>query len=290
MATENYYELLGVPNTATHAEIKTAYRQLAKKHHPDKGGDGELFARINQAYDTLSDEHKRAEYDLKQKMGDQSQSYSWHFNQNDDPFANLSEQLRRQFGFDSDEMFSRQYKQQMSNKSIRLAVKIDAASTLKAQEKTISFRLPSGTIKNVELKIPKGVEHNQSFVYKGLGDDSVKQMPAGDLIVRIELYVPDGFGFEGHDVFTEKTINCIDAMTGCDLELKNFDGSTLNVSVPPGTQHGARLALMGQGLPHKTGDSRGRLIIFVNIYILKELDDEAIRRLKEINNTLKETV
>lgn len=288
MATENYYELLGVPETATHAEIKTAYRQLAKKHHPDKGGDGELFARINQAYDTLSDEHKRAEYDNKRRMGEQS--FSWNFNPNDDPFANLREQLRRQFGFDADQAFGRQYRQQMSNKSIRLVVKIDAASTLQPQEKTISFKLPSGTVKNVELKIPKGVEHNQSFIYKGLGDDTFKHLPAGDLLVRVEIYVPDGFGFEGHDIFTEKTINCIDAMTGCELDITNFDGSTLKVSVPPGTQHGARLALMGQGLPHKTGDSRGRLIIFVNIYILKELDDESIRRLKEINNTLKETV
>lgn len=282
MATENYYELLGVDKNATQDEIKLAYRKLAKTHHPDRGGDGELFARINQAYDTIGDPNKRHEYDIRL-----ANPYSG-FQSGADPFADLREQFSTHFGFDFGGFRTRsQYRQPTSNRSVRILIKLNATDVFQEQSKTVSFNNVNGTPKIVELKIPKGVQHNQTILYKGLGDSSIAQLPSGDLIVRFELVMPEGFMVDGYDVFTVVTVDCIEAMIGVDKQITNFDGTTLSFKIPKGVQDGTKLSLTNQGLPTSDDKTRGRLIIIVNTYILKELSDAMLAKLTEINTTLK---
>ena len=95
----------------------------------------------------------------------------------------------------------------------------EAMNTL---EKTISYRLPSNKEELATVKIPAGVQHGITFKYKGMGDDSIKNMPRGDLLVQMSVLDSDGYTRKGNDLYTDKTIDCFQAIRGLELKLKTL--------------------------------------------------------------------
>ena len=161
-----------------------------------------------------------------------------------------------------------------------MAVSIKEAMT--QMEKTISYKLPSGKEEFATVKIPAGIQHGVTFKYKGMGDDTIKNMPRGDLLVQMSVLDSDGFTRKGNDLHTSKTISCFDAIRGCDIQLKTLLGTTIKVKVPAGTQPGTLINCKGQGMPvHKTLNIRGNLYVKIMV-LIPQLSQGDLKKIKDL--------
>lgn len=265
-----YYNILGVAKTATQDEIKKAYRKLASKHHPDKGGDTATFQKIQTAYDTLSDDQKRREYDNPQPQ--------FRFDT-----GNMGgfEDIFSQFGFGP---MGRQRQQPRQNRHVNIQTRVTLKEVLYGKEVIGSIQLPSGREQNIQLKIPKGVKTGDSIRYQGMGDDSVPNLPRGDLIVQI-IELPDRtFRREGANLFVEYTITAFDAMLGTSILVDTIADSQLDITVPAGIQNGQMINCKGHGVPTDDRGHRGALFVRINIKtpaVGDEEDKQILEKLRE---------
>jgi len=280
---KNYYNILGVSENASDKQIKQAFKKLAKEHHPDRGGDTTKFKEANEAYDTLKNSSKKQEYDTIRKYGQNSggQGGNFHFTSGDffgeDMFENFFS------GFGGPNVRTRTFRtRQQQNKSINVRMSISIKEAMNTLEKTISYRLPSNKEEFATVKIPAGVQHGITFKYKGMGDDSIKNMPRGDLLVQMSVLDSDGYTRKGNDLYTDKTINCFQAIRGLELNLKTLTNTIIKIQVPPATQPGTLILCKGQGMPiHKTLNIRGNLYVRINI-IIPELSQTDLRKIKDL--------
>lgn len=247
----DHYSTLGVSRTASADEIKKAYRKLAAKHHPDRGGDTQRFQQIQEAYDTLSDPGKRQQYDNPQP---EFRFHTGNMGGFEDIFSN--------FGFGG--MGRRQ--QVRRNKNVTIQVRMTLKEIFEGKEVVGSIRLPSGREQALQIKIPRGVQHGDQVRFQGLGDDSMPGMEKGDLIANI-VQVPDNrFRRDGPHLFTEAQINVFDALLGTTIFVDTIADSRLEISVPPGIQHGQMINCRGHGLYEMNRqNARGSMFVVINI-------------------------
>jgi len=259
----NYYDVLGVKPTATPEQIKTAYRKLAVQHHPDQGGDAEKFKQVTEAYDVLKDPHKRAAFDHR--------STKIHINAGD-----VFDDLNAAF------TFKQRASQQRRNKNLSIEVEIDLKETLTDTSKTVSIKHVNGKRKFVNVTIPKGTVTG-NLKYRGLGDHSHNDLPPGDLLVKISTRPHPVFAVEGVDVKQSVTISVWEAILGTSVRIRTLNGKMVQMTVPPGTQHGTVLNIPGHGIPkHRTENSLGRLLVEVLIKIPQNLTAEQLNMIKTI--------
>lgn len=274
---KNYYNILGIDNNASADEIKKAFRTLASKHHPDKGGDTAKFQEIQEAYGILGDERKRQQYDQERNNPfPQFQFRSSDFN-GFNPFEDL-------FNFGHEE-FIRQ-RTERKNKSVRISINVSLEETLAPIEKYIQLKTFK-EIKNVKIEIPRGLKSHQTFRYNGLGDESNPNLPPGDLIVDVFVIPNDKFQISGSDLITVTKIDCLDAMTGCLTKIKGLDGNELEFNILPSTQSGAKYKLKGQGLFVSNTSIRGDLFVIVNLTV-KKLDQKGLELVEKLKSQLNE--
>ena len=149
-------------------------------------------------------------------------------------------------------------------------------------EKTINYKLPSGREEFANVQIPAGVQHGVTFKFSGMGDDSIKNMPRGDLMVIMSVLDSDGYTRKGNDLFTDKTIDCFQAIRGHHFNIKTLEDKIINVKVPAGTQPGTILSVKGQGMPvHKTIGIRGNLYVKIHI-LIPQLSAADLKRIKDL--------
>ena len=279
---KNYYDILGVTEDASKDTIRKAFKEIAKKEHPDRGGDESKFKEANEAYDTLKDSKKRQEYDTIRKFGQPGTGGNFSFRSGDFFGENIFEEFFSGFGgggFSRGRSF-RPRPQANKSVNVRMAVSIKEAMT--QMEKTISYKLPSGKEEFATVKIPAGIQHGVTFKYKGMGDDTIKNMPRGDLLVQMSVLDSDGFTRKGNDLHTSKTISCFDAIRGCDIQLKTLLGTTIKVKVPAGTQPGTLINCKGQGMPvHKTLNIRGNLYVKIMV-LIPQLSQGDLKKIKDL--------
>jgi curved DNA-binding protein len=290
---KNYYDILGVDEKATSADITKAFKDLAKKHHPDRGGDKDKFQEINEAHDTLKNSQKRHDYDTMRKFGSRSTGGGGeHPFFNEDIFGDFfsgfgngdTGGFRFNFtGRDGDERIFRNVRQQpRGNRNVQVRMAISIKEAMMHNEKTISYKLPSGREEFATVKIPAGVQHGVTFKFSGMGDDSIRNMPRGDLMVVMSVLDSDGFTRKGNDLFTDKTIDCFQAVRGHEFNLKTLDDKIIKVKVPAGTQPGTMLTLKGLGMPvHKTLNIRGNLYVKVHI-LIPQLSAQDLKKIKDL--------
>ena len=279
---KNYYDMLGVAENASNDQIKKAFKNIAKKEHPDRGGNERIFKEANEAYDTLKDTKKRHEYDTVRKYGQSmgGQGGNFHFTSEDFFGDNIFENFFS--GFGGPNVRTRFRQRQRTNKSVNVRMAISIKEAMNSMEKTINYRLPSGKEEYATVKIPAGVQHGITFKYKGMGDDSIKRVPRGDLLVQMSVLDTDNYTRQVNDLYTDKTISCFDAIRGCVIQLKTLTDSTIKVKVPAGTQPGTLIACKGQGMPlHKTLNIRGNLYVKINI-IIPELSNNDLKKIKDL--------
>lgn len=257
----DYYQILEVSSSATEEEIKKAYRKLAAKYHPDRGGDTAKFQQIEEAYRTLSDPQKKAEYDNPQPQ--------FHFHTGMGGFEDLFNQFNFGMG---------RRAQPRKNRSITIQVKMTLKDVLEGKDVIGSIRLASGKDQALQIKIPKGVQQGDQIRYEGLGDDSIPGLPRGDLIVQI-IEIPDpNFRRQNADLHCEVTISAFEAMLGTVVITNTIADSKLEISVPPGIQNGQMIICRGHGLPQDQRGIRGSMYVKVNIKtpIISEEGDKFI--------------
>ena len=269
----DHYTTLGVDQNAPHEEIKKAYRKLANQHHPDKGGDQEVFKNISTAYDVLGNEQKRAEYDHQQRYGNQDFHFQHH---------NFNDIFSQAFGFG--EMFGQQ--QRRKNRDLNLRHQVSLVDSYLGKQYNVSFTLPSGKKQDVVIDIPAGIMSGMTINYSGLGDDSITNLPRGDLHVTI-IVTPDPIFERRHDdILYVLDINPIEAMIGCKKEVKSINGESVYVDVRPGVETGVEYAKRGHGFTNIQTGHKGSFVAIVKIKTPIVRDVDLINKLTHINNIL----
>jgi curved DNA-binding protein len=267
----DYYNILGVNRGTSSEEIKKAYRKLAAKHHPDRGGNTAEFQKIQEAYDTLGDDQKRAEYDNPQTQ------FAFNSGNMNDIFGAMFGGGAGQFGFGGQRVVRK-------NKSINITVQMTLKDILNGKDVIGSIRLPSGREQALQIRIPKGVQNGDSIRFRDMGDDTYAQIPKGDLIAVVQEVPDANFQRHGADLYTARTITVFDLLLGTSVFIKTIEDSTLEVSVPPGIQPGTSLSCNGYGLPvNSQSNKRGNIYVKIDVMAPKisdSIDLEAIKTLK----------
>jgi curved DNA-binding protein len=269
----DYYSVLGLNRGASPEEIKKAYRSLAMKHHPDRGGNEAKFKEISAAYDTLSDPDKKNLVDMgidpnaQPNMGRQNQQGPFN-----SPFGadNLNEFFKN-FGFGMGG-FSRQQTIRR-NKSIGIHVEVTLEEVLTGKEFDAEVAVPGGRKKTINIRIPAGVESGQQVRYQGIGDDLYKDLPAGDLLVSVIVKPHPEFERNGDTLYCHRAISVWDAMLGTEVEVSAINGRRFKVVVPAGTQPNTVLSCKGEGLPKLHTTHRGDLLVRIKIEIPKTISE-----------------
>jgi DnaJ-class molecular chaperone len=275
----DYYSTLGLKRGATDADIKKAYRSMAMKHHPDRGGDETKFKEISQAYEYLSDPQKKQMIDAgidpnQQQQGFHNQGpFEYHFG------AGNFEDIFNNFGFGGG--FTRQPRQ---NKSLNINIEITLEDVLQGKEINAEIGIPGGKTKIINISIPKGIEHGQQIRYSGMGDNSHPNLRPGDLFVNIFVRPHPIFKRDGDSLIVEKTISVWDALVGASVDIETIDKKRLTITVPTGTQPETVLSCKGEGFPNPRTKQRGNLLIKIKVSIPKNLTNDQIENIRKIRD------
>ena len=287
---KDYYDILGVSEDATNDQIKRAFKEIAKKEHPDRGGNEARFKEANEAYDTLKNSQKRHDYDTMRKFGTTGTGGQHPFFNEDifgdffSGFGNGDMDFGGRFNFTQGPgTRTRTFRSgNRGNRNVQVRMALSIKEVMTENEKTINYKLPSGRDEYATVKIPAGVQHGVTFKFDGLGDDSIKNMPRGDLMVVMSVLDSDGYTRKGNDLYTDKTIDCFQAVRGTEFNLKTLDENIIKVKVPSGTQHGTLLSVKGKGMPvHKTLNIRGNLFVKVMV-LVPQLSREDLEKIKDL--------
>ena len=282
---KDYYKILGVSENADNKQIHSAFKELAKKHHPDRGGDAEKFKEINEAYDTLKNEEKRNEYETLRKFGNVGSGGNFHFRSGNmgDMFGDeMFEQFFSGFGFNPRTGTRTRRRRPSTNQSVKIGITVSIKEVINKIERTISVNLPSGKQEIINVSIPAGCQNGASFKYKGLGDNSDPGVQRGDLILVVNVLDSDGYTRKGNDLYTEKTIDCFEAIRGCEIKLRLLDENVVRVKVPAGTQPGTYLNVQGRGMPvHDALNIRGNILVKINV-LIPQLSAQELKKIKDL--------
>ena len=262
----DYYNTLGISKSASEADIKAAYRKMAMKHHPDRGGDEKKFKEVTEAYETLSDPQKKQMLDMGVDPNAQHTSYrqgspfEFHFNTGnfEDVFSN--------FGFGGRPV--------RKNKTLNVNIEVTLEDIFKGRVIDAEIGIPNGNKRLVNIEVPPGIENGQQIRYRGMGEHTLKDVAPGDLIVNIFVKEHPIFQRQGDMLMIKKFISPWDAMLGSDITIETIDKKTLTIGIPAGTQPDTVLSCRGEGLTNMRTKVRGNLLIKIQIEIPKNLNSE----------------
>ena len=294
------YDILGVSRSAPEAEIKKAYRKLAKTYHPDRNRNDpkakDKFAEVNAAYEILGDATKRAQFDRGEIDGEGKPRFqgfegfggapgagagregfeSFHFNfGGGSPFGRR--RSSRAAGEDDifSQLFGEAFRSAERGGRARAAAKgEDVQATLTVSLEDIAGEakkrvlLPTG--REVEMTIPKGVADGQTIRLRGLGQSSPGG--AGDALLTIRIAPHERFTIEGDNLRVRVPVDLEDAILGSKVRVPTLSGA-VDMTIPPMTSSGRTFRLRGKGLPGKSG--KGDLLVTTEIR-LPEKADEAL--------------
>ena len=266
----DYYKILGINKSATQDDIKKAYRKLAMKHHPDRGGNVDEFQKIEEAYRVLSNEETRYQYD-----NPQSQYTNFGGMDDRDVFSTFFGGQGFGFGF-------QQQQPKNANLGATVTLSLEDVFIGKTVDAEISFR--NGQRKLVSINIPRGIDHGVQIRYPGMGDHSISKLPPGDLIVTVRTLPHPVWSRDGTDLMQEKEISVWDALLGTEIRFDTIDGRVLSINVPPGTQPGTMFNCKGEGMPHSRTGARGSAFIKVKVKIPKNLNDIEKKMIGDLKN------
>lgn len=268
----NFYDILGINKNSDQEEIKRAYRRLAAQHHPDRGGDTKKFQEIQAAYETLSDPQKKSEYD--NPGSHHGFPGGFHFSTNGFP-PGFEEIFGDAFGG----MFRRQPPR---NRSLNLQTEISLEEAYYGKNLMTVLNLPSGKQQTVDIKIPPGIQDNMTLRLSGMGDDSIPNVPKGDLHLNVRIRPHNVFQRQQDDLIKVIEVNALDAILGKNLYIETIDKKTLDIKISPGTQHGQIYSISGHGMPNLNDNKiKGNLLLNVKIKIptnLTETQKELIKK------------
>jgi len=295
---KDYYEILGVPRNATLEEIKSAYRKLAMKYHPDRNpGDKEAerkFREVQEAYEVLSDEKKRAQYDRYGRVFDHAGAEAgagagagpfggFEFRWGPGGATIFGE------GLDAGDLFEMIFGSMPGRRTRRERVRrtvwpggqdihqeIEVDFLTAAQGGAVDLQLdkPDTGPTTIRVNIPAGIADGQTLRLRGQG------IEGGDLYLKVRIRPHPLFRREGNDLIVSVPISLQEAVLGGKVDVPGL-GETLTVTVPPGVSSGQRLRIRGHGLPIPGTNQRGDLYAELRIVLPKNLDPESRKLIEE---------
>ena len=276
----DYYNTLGIAKDATPDDIKRAYRSLASKHHPDKGGDTATFQKVQEAYATLSDPEKRAAYDNPSPFG-QHPNGGWQQAGGGVPPG--FEHFFHQFGNSPfGDMFGRRPQR---NRNINLQTEITLEEAFTGKEIIASYRVGNGQDRTFEVKIPPGCYDGIVLRIAGAGDQHYAGMPPGDAMLSVRVLPHPRFQRNGNDLIEQITISVWHAMLGKDLEIKTISKDNLTVRIREGTQPDSFLRVQGYGMCDLNNpNARGNHMIAIKVKIPDNLTEYQKNTLRSITS------
>ena len=295
MIFKDYYKILGLEtNKVGTDEIKAAYREQAKKYHPDVNvgvrGAEERFKDINEAYQTLINEQTRKKYDrmwnskIKRKMAKEQKKEGTKT-------TTRNEILSILFGINNGKVENVTHKEEKNAKipvqgeDVETEIPISVIEGFYGQTKKISLRTVNGKMKNFEVKIPAGIRNGEMIRLIGQGKPGENGGKNGDLLIRINMEKDKKFELVGEDIYTELNISPWEAVLGTKVDIDAIDES-IGVFIPQGIETGEEIKIEQKGYKDGKG-GRGKFIIRVKIMIPKKISTKEMELYKELKKVSK---
>ena len=295
MIFKDYYKILGLEtNKVGTDEIKAAYREQAKKYHPDVNvgvrGAEERFKDINEAYQTLINEQTRKKYDrmwnskIKRKRAKEQKK-------EETKTTTRNEILSILFGINNEKEENVTHKKEKNAKipvqgeDVETEIPISVIEGFYGQTKKISLRTVNGKMKNFEVKIPAGIRNGEMIRLIGQGKPGENGGKNGDLLIRINMEKDKKFELVGEDIYTELNISPWEAVLGTKVDIDAIDES-IGVFIPQGIETGEEIKIEQKGYKDGKG-GRGKFIIRVKIMIPKKISTKEMELYKELKKVSK---
>jgi curved DNA-binding protein len=303
---KDYYETLGVPKTATEAEIKKAFRKLARQHHPDVNKERDKksaeakFKEINEAYEVLSDPEKRKKYDTLgadwEQGGARQAPPNWQdfaqpgaggreggveFHFGGTGFSDFFETFFGGRGRAGGSPFTDfetggqagGFGVPARGNDVEADIMVTLDEAINGSKRQVSLRRSdSEKTETYNVRIPAGVHEGQRIRLAGQGEPAGRGGKAGDLYLRVRLAQHPDFKVEGQDLLHEHELKPWVAVLGGEVRVPTLEGSA-RLKIPPGTQDGQRFRMKQRGMP-QPGGGRGDLYVVIGIDIPTEITAE----------------
>ena len=291
MIFKDYYKILGLETKdVTNEEIKMAYREQAKKYHPDVNVGNrnaeERFKDINEAYRVLSEGTSKRKYDRmwNNYVGKKKAKYEESKRGKASIFSDFFNIF---FGATDSKKMEAQTTTAQNGKAPKKGENIDTEISVSINEafygleKKISLRTVSGTMRSFDVKIPAGIQNNEKIRLIGQGKKGENGGKNGDLFIKINIKDDDNMKLVGYDLYKYLLITPWEAALGTRASISSID-EEVKVIVPKGTQSGEHLRIQGKGYKDGKG-SRGDLVAEVKIMVPKEMSEKEIKLFKDLS-------
>ena len=253
----DHYKTLGVERSASTEEIKQAYRRLASKYHPDKGGNTEKFQAIEQAYRILSDPNTRAQYDNPPE-----------------PFRHPGFGGFPGFGFSFNNFsFEDFFRQQQQAQMLKTTVLITLEQAFNGSDYILNLNTPNGA-QPLRITVPRGIEDQVTVRY-----DNV--IAHHSLLVQFKILPHIEFERHGSDVYSMKSISVLDLITGTTIRVKTISGAEFEVQIPANTQPNQNFRIPHQGMFIFNTEQRGHHVVKLQAHIPHDLPESLISAIRE---------
>lgn len=291
MKQKDYYKLLGVNRKSTQEEIKSNFRKLAKKYHPDANVDNkdaeEMFKDLNEAYNILMDKEKKKKYDRQVARYGYGAVELGSVNSDSKTGNMMSEIMNTILGISKDtkdkvvtaasnvkddikEKIEMQ-KEPRKGENIETTLYVTIEEGYFGAEKKISFKTTRGSIKNYSVNVPMGIRDGEKIRLSGLGKPGKNGGKNGDLIILVKLRPHQMLRLEGADVQVKLDISPVQAIIGDAILLKIF-GEKILVTIPKNSKTGDRIEISAKGYVVNQ-NTRGNLLIDLNVKMPEEISE-----------------
>ncbi len=291
MIFKDYYKILDLPNNkVTMAQIKSAYREQAKKYHPDVNiqnkKNEERFKDINEAYRVLSDAMSKRKYDRMwhRTIGKRNASYEESKRSKDSIssdffnmyFVNLN---------DKEPSKVKAKKAACKGENVETEIDISIEDAFRGKEQTIGVRTVEGKLKKFKVQVPAGIRNNEKIRIVGQGKPGVSGGKPGDLFIKVKIKNDERFILEGYDIKTNLYLTPWEAALSTKVTINGIN-EDVSVYVPAGIQSGEKIEIENKGYKDGKG-GRGKLILDTKIMIPKRPNEEELKLFKEFEKMSK---